>query len=94
MTLVSVLLKSPSAEQRRRIPDALPGSEYRKEQMTAVRQKKRTSDEETEYTRESKSARKREAKRYEQLGRDLVMLETRTSRSLTSGTMTSSDPRC
>lgn len=42
--------------------------------MTAVRPKKRTSDEETEYTRESKSARKREAKRYEQLGRDLVML--------------------
>ena len=74
MTLVSVLLKSPSAEQRRRIPDALPGSEYRKEQMTAVPPKKRTSDEETEYTRESKSARKREAKRYEQLGRDLVML--------------------
>ena len=44
--------------------------------MTAVRPiKKRSSDEnEAEYSRESKSARKREAKRYEQLGRDLVML--------------------
>ena len=43
--------------------------------MTAVRPKKRTSDESEDfYSRESKSARKREAKRYEQLGRDLVML--------------------
>ena len=44
--------------------------------MTAVRpiKKRGSGDSETEYSRESKSARKREAKRYEQLGRDLVML--------------------
>lgn len=75
MTLTGVLLKSAVNLSGERPRNRCQPREKGKTDDSSTTDKKRGSgDSETEYSRESKSARKREAKRYEQLGRDLVML--------------------